>query len=160
MEGIQSSGGMQQIARMLMQGTSGGGAPPKLEDLKGLPPPASAQITNEKGETLLDIRDEIQSAVSEALENNADSEDLKSVVDEAIAGVLREHGFDPAEVKEAMQTDMENMPHPGGAGFGEFPGAASGLDPASLLAKGDSSEDFVQAFLEQFRAGTNLDVIS
>jgi len=164
MEGIQSNGGMQHIARMLMQGPPEGGQMPQLGSMEGMPLPASAQITNEQGQSLLDIRDQIQKAVSDAVKNSDGSQDMREVVDAAIDAPLEANGFDPSEVKSAMESDMRQMPRPQGVGggnpFADASGAAGGFDAASLLNGGASSDEVVQSFLQQLSAGTNLDVLS
>ena len=98
-----------------------------------------------------------------ALESFDGSGDLRSTIEGAIDSALASNGFDPDEVRGAME----------GAGFGPmqamrsgagnpmaalFGGGAGAFDPSSLLQSGKTEEDLVQSFLQQFRAGVNLDL--
>lgn len=161
---VQGLGGMQQIAQMLMNSGMGGAGTLPQGLPQGGPPSEISSITNDQGESLLDIRGELQSAVKDAMQNFDGSGDVRSTIEGAITSTLEEHGFDPEEVKGAMEDSgfrpMQMMASRGGNPMMAMLGGqgGSGFDPSSLLESGGTEEDLVQAFLQQFRAGTNLDL--
>ena len=154
---IQSTGGLHELAQLLRGGRAGApsGAP------QGLPPQGvantAASITNERGESLLDLRGELRSAVRGALQAYDGQGDVRSVVQDALAEALEANGFDPAEVRGALRPEGFDPWGGGRAGAGG-PGSPGGFDAASLLLSGSDDDDLVQAFLEQFRAGVGLDL--
>ncbi|MEM1452292.1 MAG: hypothetical protein AAGI22_24510 [Planctomycetota bacterium] len=119
-------------------------------------------ITNDQGQSLLDIRDELRGAVKDAVQNAEGGSGFRDAIEGAIRSTLEEHGFDPEEVKGAVQ-DAGFGPMGAGAARRGNPmaalrgGGSGGFDPSALLQSGGTAEDLVQSFLEQFRAGTHLD---
>ncbi len=159
------SGGID-IARLVGQsGFSGANGLP-LGLGQGGPPSQITSIRNEEGQSLLDIRDELKSAVQGAMQDFDGSGDPRAAIQDAIQSTLESNGFDPAEVKGAMKDSgfggMRSLMG-GGGGFG--PGGPGGLggglgggfDPAAIMRDGGSEDEMIQTFLRQFRAGTNLD---
>ena len=156
---IQGMGGMQQIAQlmnsgvgssMLSQGPQQGGMPSQL-----------SSITNDQGQSLVDIRGELQSAVKDALQNHDGSGDIRSTIEGAIHSTLEANGFNPSEVKGARQdAGFDPMQRRGGGNpmAAMFGGGGGGFDPASILQSGGTEQDMIQSFLEQFRSGVNLDL--
>ena len=158
---IQGMGGMQQIAQMLGRSMGGAGMPPQGLS-QGSPPSQLTAITNDQGQSLIDIRDDLQGAVKDALQGFDGEGDLRSTIEGAIHSTLEEHGFNPDEVKTAMQDSgfnpMQAMASRGGGPMMAMLGGgeAGGIDPAALLQSGGTEEDLIQSFLQQFRAGANL----
>lgn len=171
---IQSTGGPSQIAQLLQSGSAANRGGPSPAMGGGQPPSQFASITNDQGQSLLDIRDELQSAVKDAVQSS-EGTDIRSAVKNALDSTLEANGFDPAEVKGAMkEAGLGPMSRPGGPGGGPggqfsgqfaqrlggqpFSGAAGGFDPMSIISGGGSEQDLVQSFLQQFREGSNLDL--
>lgn len=133
---IQGIGGSQQIAEMLMEqrmsapAGSGQSSPVAAGQL--------ASVTNDQGQSLIDIRDDLKNAVQDALANFDGEGDLRATVQDAFRSTLEENGFDPAQVRGAME--------------------GSGFSPLSAMSNGGDEEDLVQMFLQQFRAGSHLDL--
>ena len=142
---VQGLGGLQQVAQTM---TASAGKPTQGASPAEMSKVASS-IQNDQGQSLVDIRDELQSAVKDAVQNHDGSGDLRSTIEGAINSTLEANGFDPSEVKGAMQD----------AGFSPADRlGAAGFDPASMLQNGSSEQDVIQSFLEQFRSGSNLDL--
>ena len=133
---IEGLGGAQGIAQLL-QSRGGPGAPP-IAFPNGGPPAEVAAIRNDQGQSLVDIKDDIRSAVQDAMNGFDGSGDLRSTIQGAIDETLTANGFDPSEVRDAVEE--------------------SGFDPAALLQGGGTEDDLIEAFLGQFRAGVNLDL--
>lgn len=152
---IEGTQGSQRLAEMLLRGSTSGTSGPAPG---GLPPTGQlSSITNDQGQSLLDIRDQLKEAVQAALADYDGSGDLRSTVQDAIGSTLEANGFDPAEVKDAMR-DAGLDPRRVMRGLaGAAPGVDGGFDPSMILGKGGSEEDLVQAFLQQLRAGANVD---
>ena len=143
---IQGLGSLAQVGPARALSSSAAGAPAQLQR-------AASSITNEQGQSLFDIRDELKNAIRDALENHDGSESLRSTIEGAIHSTLEDHGFDPAEVKSAMQ-DAGFDPRAGRPGAS----GSSGFQPAALLDSGGTEEDLIQSFLQQLRAGSQLDL--
>lgn len=154
--------GMQHIAQTLMNSGMGrADALPKQLPQSG-PLNQISSVTNDQGKTLLDIRGELQGAVKEAMQGSDGSGDLRATIEGAIHSALEEHGFDPEEVKSAMQdsgfSPMQAIAGRGGNLAAMLGGGGGGFDPAALLQGGGTEEDLIQSFLQQFRAGVHLDL--
>ena len=119
-------------------------------------------ITNARGQTLFDIRDQLKSAVIEALASHDGTGDRQTLVRDAIHSTLEANGFDPAAL-DAARADFNPMQSVTGRA-NPFAVANRGLDGADLDAMfGDDedekgADDFLQALLGQLRAGNNLDL--
>ena len=104
----------------------------------------------EQGQSLLDIRDELQGAIAAALEG-ADG-DPRSAVQAAVHDTLEAHGFDPQEVQRSMRDAVGEALAGGGGGLQQLAslagGGAEGAEPAQL----------VERFLQSLRAGSHLDL--
>ena len=154
---IQANGNTQQIAQTLMN--SGVSGPSAVAEQAGGVETAErfSSITNGDGKSLLDMRGELQGAVRDAIENYDGSGDLQSTVKDALNSTLEANGFEPSEVKSAMQ-DAGFDPSQRMEARSSFAAALEGLDPASILESGGTAENVVQSFLEQLGSGANLDV--
>ncbi len=158
---IQEMGGMQSIAQMLMnRGMGEAGSFPPGFSAEG-PPTQMRNLTNDQGQSLLDIRGELQGAVKSALQGYDGSGDFRSTIEGAIHSTLTEHGFDPEQVKDAMQDSGFSPLKAMAAGqknsmMGMF-GGGGGFHSAAAFQEDDSAEDLIQSFLERFRAGVNVD---
>jgi hypothetical protein len=155
MTSIQSLGSGQSISQLLMK--AGVGKTPQMPTASSSGSLPSLNITNDKGQSLLDIRDQMQSAVASALQGLEPGQDVRSAVEGALDETLRENGFDPDEVKSAMDSfggpdAMRQM-----MGGGGMPGGGMGDLSSSLFSSGNE-EDLVQSFLKRLQAGTNLDL--
>jgi hypothetical protein len=154
---------MQHIAQTLMNSGMGRvGALPQQLPQSG-PLNQLSSITNDQGQSLLDIRGELQGAVKEAIQGADGSGDFRATIEGAIHSTLEEHGFNPEEVKGAMQDagfgSMQAMAGRGGSPMAAMLGGGSGgFDPSTILQSGGTEEDLVQSFLQQFRAGVHLDL--
>ena len=157
---VQGTGSTPQIAQLLMSaGTNRADLPPQLSEHG--PPSRMTSITNDQGQSLVDLRDELQGAVQSALEEHDGSTDLRATIEGAITTTLEEHGFDPEEVKSAMQESGFDPGARSEARMAMLSGAGgAGFDPSAVLENGGTEEDLIQSFLEQFRAGAHLDVES
>lgn len=160
---IQGSGGMQQIAQMLMNSSTGSSAKLPQGLQQGGPPSQLASITNDQGQSLNDIRGDMQSAVKDAMQNYDGSGDFRSTIEGAINSTLEEHGFNPEEVKGAMQDAGFNPMQARASGGGNpmmamMGGGSGGFDPSAFLQSGGSEEDLISSYLQQFRSGINLDL--
>ena len=149
---IQGTGGAQSLAALLQSGRSPSAgatqAPPPGGLAAGLGGPL-ASLTNDQGQSLLDLRDTLRGAVQEALQSGEGSGDLRSRIEEALFSALEANGFDPQEVRGAIEE----------GGLGQLVGTPSGAAPASLgLPSAGQEDDIVQSFLQQFRAGISLDL--
>lgn len=152
--GMGPPAGLQQLMRA--GGPAQGGMPP-MSAMAGGPDRAALQsIQGEDGQSLLDIRDQLQTAVQDAVQGFDGEGDLRSEVQGAIRSTLEENGFDVDEVRSAMESSF------GSSRMSFDPSAMmsrGGADPMALLGgAGGASDSFVQSFLEQFRAGVNLDL--
>jgi hypothetical protein len=166
MNGIQGVGGISSMAQLLMKaGPSATGGPPQGM-LTGELPAGASTITGSDGQSLLDIREEMKAAVSDALQNYDGEGDLRATIQDTIHATLEENGFDPAEVKSAM-TGEGGFPPIGGMQGGaplsflqalESGSPSSSTDLASMLQSGGAEDDMIQNFLAQFRAGLSLDL--
>lgn len=101
----------------------------------------AAQEAGLDPEIFKDLRAQIDEAVKSARENASEGTDVKSVIDEAVNGVLKENGIDPAEFKSQMNAIFEKMgmPKPGQGGFqlgGQQPEQDSNFDLMNGLPVG------------------------
>lgn len=158
MNGIQGLGATQDLTSLLASGGPGGiSAPPKFS--RGAPPPELEGIRNDEGQSLVDLRDTLQSAVSEAVRNQDGSGDLRTTIEGTIDSVLQENGFDPDEVKSAFR-DIAGDYAPGGIppSFGTG-GRGAGFDIGSLFDSAEDTEtELIDTLLEQLRPGSTIDV--
>lgn len=115
-----------------------------------------ASIQNDEGRSLFDIRDDLRGAVRSALQGFDGEGDPRTAVQDAIESTLESNGFDLGQVKGAMQDAgigrLRSMIN------GEAGASPAGLDPASLLRDGGGEDLMIRQFLQQFRAGVNLDL--
>ncbi|MEO0649947.1 MAG: hypothetical protein AAFZ65_04645 [Planctomycetota bacterium] len=146
MNGIDAAGGIRQLASTFGQGGMRG-APPSGAARESMQARASS-ITNGEGQSLYDIRDELKSAVTDALKSS-DGSDPAAAVQGAIQSTLESNGFDVAEVRSAMEA--------GGGPFGS-PSGGSPFGAASSVGGGSAQQDLVEQFLAQLRTGANLDL--
>lgn len=149
--GSQAPMALQQLFSQGMPGKGGGMPMPPM--MSGSGSSAMQSVKGADGQSLIDIREDLQSAVQDAVQGFDGSGDLKAEVQSAIQSTLEENGFDVDEVKNAMESS--------------FGASTMSFDPASMLMNsggpsralgGGMGESFVQSFLEQFRAGANLDL--
>lgn len=163
---IQGIDNNLQLARLQY----GGGAPNGGQQLPGLPPEAASKlgaIRNEQGQSVLDIRDQLQAAVKDAVAGFDGEGDLRSTIEGAVQSTLQDNGFDAASVRDAFGGSGSGfgagaLPPglPGGLGGGAFGGGSLGgpsFDIASILGGETTEEDLVQSFLQQLRPGSSLD---
>ncbi len=177
LNGITSSASAASLSQVqaLRAGQVGAGPPPAPPSG---PPPLSSEvastITNDRGETLLDLEDELTSAIQSALEGLAEGEDPREAVKAAIDGALEANGFDLAEVQAAFDDARgagpvgQRPPPPppelarvnGGGANGGGPSADADAPwaRASEGATEDLAASLVQGFLAQLRSGANVDV--
>ena len=157
---VQGSGSSESIALRLLAGGTGSASTLGQARATGSGAASAPQligsIQNDQGQSLLDIRAELESDLREALDGFDGSEDLGSVIELAITSSLRAHGFDPSEVQAAMQDSA--LSTPGLARGGNPFASGSGYENASLFPSGGNEQDLVQAFLENLRSGSNLDL--
>lgn len=147
MNGIQALGGARPVAPAFEFGASR--APTQGPSTPSGSPSLTESITGADGQSLVDIKDELQAAVQAALEDS-NGQDPRAAVRSAVESTLESNGFDLNEVRSAMEKRMGGTGRPGGPGGGP---------PQSGLAMGAESaaESFVEQFLAQFRAGSNFD---
>ena len=83
-----------------------------------------------------DLREKIDEAVNNVRMNGATQGNTKSAIDDAVNGVLKENGIDPAEFKSQMASIFEKMgmPKPGQGGFGADGSSTQGSSSLSLLS--------------------------
>ena len=111
----------------------GGGPPP------GPPPGGAGMITDKVGEfaeeagldaeTVAALQDELDSAISTALENKDHSNDPKEVIDSAIASTFEEYGLD----SDAFLSDLQESMPAGGPGMGGTGGQLPTSDMVSQM---------------------------
>ncbi|MEM7305174.1 MAG: hypothetical protein AAF682_00820 [Planctomycetota bacterium] len=154
MDGIQGIGGLSQVARALAGGGANGAIPGGAEGAQRVGNDRGP-IRNDSGQTPLDLRDELKSAVREAIADAGGQGDLRSIIHDAIQSALRENGFDPDALRDGLR---------GGFGGGndsmQLFGGTLGLDdPQSVLRapEGSDPDGPVKKFLMALRPGANLD---
>lgn len=157
---VEGLGSPQHITRTL------GNGPPDTATLPhelagGGVPGSVATITNDQGQSLMDIRDELKGAVAAAMQDfDGGGGDFRAAIQDAIESTLEQHGFDPQQVKGAMQEaglgPLQAMSTAQSNPMMAMLGGSSDL--ASLLENDQAEEDIVQSFLAQFRAGIHLDL--
>jgi hypothetical protein len=165
---IQGVDGRYQLPQEPIQAR---GAQPVLRGLAGQDAARSQslQITNESGQTLFDIRDQLSAAVKQAIQDFDGEGDLASAVQGAIQSTLEENGFDPDALREAaggaspiaaIRALRQGAGAPGGVPGAGALGAVTGgfgADLSSLLQQTRDSDQLLESFFAQFRPGSQLD---
>ena len=142
------------------EGVSGHSAGPAARELSS----RLGSITNERGQTLFDIRDQLLAAVREAIaEHDAAGGDRSGVIRDAIDATLVRNGFDPAQLEAERGAINPLQGNPLRAGLTPGLYGAPGTQSLEEALFGDDDDgggaaDFLQALLGQFRAGINLDL--
>lgn len=162
MTSIQALGDTQSIAQLWMNSQVGANAPSTLDlQPQGLPAAAST-ITNDKGQTLLDIQDQLKTAIQGAL-NSSSGSNPRAAIQQAVDSTLQKNGFDVQQVKDSMQgaqgaSGAKGAHHKHHHAHGAKPAgdADASNDPfADPLT--DPIQSALQSFLNQLPAGANLD---
>lgn len=113
----------------MIQGIGSAGLLPQMSQLpsgraNGPLAKVAQSFTNAEGQNLLDIKDDLQSAVKDAVRSGNPTE-----VKDALRGVLEDNGFDADEVMSALESAR---PRRGGQPFGG-PGLSGSVEPASMM---------------------------
>jgi hypothetical protein len=156
MTSIQALGDTQSIAQLWMNSQVGANAPATLDlQPQGLPAAAST-ITNDKGQTLLDIQDQLKTAIQGALDSSSGN-NPRVAIQQAVDSTLQKNGFDVQQVKDSMK-GAQGAHHKHHHAHGAKPAgdADASNDPfADPLT--DPTQSALQNFLNQLPAGANLD---
>lgn len=171
MNTIQGGASTQAVAQMFQQSGVQGApqGPPPGPPPAGPPPEQLNAITNSEGQSLLDIKDQMDTAIAAALEGNTEDTDVRAIVDAAINAVLEENGFDPAAVKSAMEESMGTYGPPKGGPPPPPPTEVSedtefSIEDLMTSVLGseegevDLASNFVESFLMSLRPGSHMDV--
>jgi len=152
MTSIQGLGDSQSIAQLLLKSQISASSPAQQVHKGHGKHSAPANITNDQGQSLLDIQDELQTAIQDAL-NSVQGGNAGQAVQKAVDSTLEQNGFDVSQVKSAMLGSM-NM----SSTIGQFgAGAAAGTDVIGSPQLSGSSQIALNSFLQQFGPGVNLD---
>jgi hypothetical protein len=120
---------------------------------------AAAEEAGLDTDTLSDLKDEIQTAVSDAIANydeSTSSTSLDETITSAVEGVLEENGLDAEDIETRLQNVMESMqdnmsaaggPPPGGAPMGPPPPSSSDSDDSdtSVLATNSTTDSTTES---------------
>ena len=156
MSGIESIGSnlLQYMQQMRVSGESvqgpGGNGPPPPKD--GVPEPlwedveSSAESAGMTEEEIEDLRDELKTAISDAMENidASQSSNGREAIDEAILSTLESHGLDTDAIREKMSEAANRPPGPPpqGQGYGQQSSQGQSIgDLLSSLTNSSSSTD-------------------
>lgn len=119
----------------------------------------AGSIQNDAGQSLLDIRDELQDAVRAAVQGGNGSGDIRANVEGAIQKTLEDNGFDVDAVKGALEDAGISLQRVrANAGGGDLLARAAnalGMEPQSS----NGVDDFVNSFLQRLRSGSSLDLL-
>ena len=101
-------------------------------------------IVNAQGVSLYDARNDIMASVKEAMSKVGPGQDRGAAFDKAMDQALKDHGFDPAQIKAQMG------PHHHGK-HGHHQQAAAGQDPST-----GTSDQMMQQLLSRLPAGATV----